>query len=204
MPIYEYRCNACGHKLESLQRLSDAPLVTCPACGKDALAKQLSAAGFQLKGSGWYATDFKNSGSKPPAKDAAKPDAKADAPASAAERSQVGHLDRRQGGCARRVVRHQVEPRAKAKPAAPATSRPRPARRPEARDLAQGIGGGAEALPDRRASRLGSARHHHLGAAAAAVDARPDAAAGARERAPRSAVRIPHSRASARCWRLRF
>jgi putative FmdB family regulatory protein len=84
MPIYEYRCNACGHKLESLQRLSDAPLVTCPACGKDALAKQLSAAGFQLKGSGWYATDFKNSGSKPPAKDAAKPDAKADAAASAA------------------------------------------------------------------------------------------------------------------------
>ncbi len=88
MPIYEYRCNACGHKLESLQRLSDAPLVTCPACGKDALAKQLSAAGFQLKGSGWYATDFKNSGSKPPAKDAAKPDAakpdaKADAPAGA-------------------------------------------------------------------------------------------------------------------------
>ena len=81
MPIYEYRCNACGHKLESLQRLSDAPLVTCPACGKDALAKQLSAAGFQLKGSGWYATDFKNSGSKPPAKDAAKPEAKADAPA---------------------------------------------------------------------------------------------------------------------------
>ena len=84
MPIYEYRCNACGHKLESLQRLSDAPLVTCPACGKDALAKQLSAAGFQLKGSGWYATDFKNSGSKPPAKDAAKPDAKADAPTGAA------------------------------------------------------------------------------------------------------------------------
>jgi len=84
MPIYEYRCNACGHKLESLQRLSDAPLVTCPACGKDALAKQLSAAGFQLKGSGWYATDFKNSGSKPPAKDAAKPDAEAEAPAGAA------------------------------------------------------------------------------------------------------------------------
>jgi putative FmdB family regulatory protein len=84
MPIYEYRCNACGHKLESLQRLSDAPLVTCPACGKDALAKQVSAAGFQLKGSGWYATDFKNSGAKPPAKDAAKSDAKANAPASAA------------------------------------------------------------------------------------------------------------------------
>ncbi len=83
MPIYEYRCGACGHKLESLQRFSDAPLVTCPSCGKDALTKQLSAAGFQLKGSGWYATDFKNSGSKPAAKEAAKPDAKDGAAASA-------------------------------------------------------------------------------------------------------------------------
>jgi len=76
MPIYEYRCNACGHKLESLQRLSDAPLVTCPACGKDALAKQLSAAGFQLKGSGWYATDFKNSGAKPKGKTESKTESK--------------------------------------------------------------------------------------------------------------------------------
>ncbi len=69
MPIYEYRCSACGHKLESLQKLADAPLVTCPACEKDTLTKLLSAAGFQLKGSGWYATDFKGSGSKPAAKD---------------------------------------------------------------------------------------------------------------------------------------
>ena len=75
MPIYEYRCSACGHKLESLQRLSDAPLTTCPACGKETLTKLVSAAGFQLKGSGWYATDFKNSGSKPPAKEATKSDA---------------------------------------------------------------------------------------------------------------------------------
>ena len=84
MPIYEYRCGACGHKLESLQRFSDAPLVTCPSCGKDALTKQLSAAGFHLKGSGWYATDFKNSGSKPAAKEAAKEAAKPDAKDSAA------------------------------------------------------------------------------------------------------------------------
>ncbi len=69
MPIYEYRCSDCGHKLESLQKLADAPLVTCPACGRDTLTKLLSAAGFQLKGSGWYATDFKGSGSKPAAKD---------------------------------------------------------------------------------------------------------------------------------------
>jgi putative FmdB family regulatory protein len=71
MPIYEYRCAACGHELEALQRFSDAPLVTCPACGKPNLTKLLSAAGFQLKGSGWYATDFKNSGSKPAAKEKA-------------------------------------------------------------------------------------------------------------------------------------
>lgn len=83
MPIYEYRCNACGHKLESLQRRLDAPLVACPACGKDALTKLVSAAGFQLKGSGWYATDFKNSGSKPPAGDLAKADGRTDAAATA-------------------------------------------------------------------------------------------------------------------------
>ena len=76
MPIYEYRCSACGHELESLQKFSDAPLVTCPACGKDALTKLVSAAGFQLKGSGWYATDFKGSGGKPAAK-TRQPDAKA-------------------------------------------------------------------------------------------------------------------------------
>jgi len=65
MPIYEYRCSACGHELESLQKFSDAPLATCPACQADTLVKKVSAAGFQLKGSGWYATDFKQSGAKP-------------------------------------------------------------------------------------------------------------------------------------------
>jgi putative FmdB family regulatory protein len=68
MPIYEYRCAACGHKLEALQKFTEAPLSDCPACGKEALAKLVSLAGFQLKGSGWYATDFKNSGAKPAAK----------------------------------------------------------------------------------------------------------------------------------------
>src|SRR5215468_4687882 len=66
MPIYEYRCSSCGHELEALQKLSEAPLLACPSCKADALVKQVSAAGFQLKGSGWYATDFK-SGSKPAA-----------------------------------------------------------------------------------------------------------------------------------------
>jgi len=63
MPIYEYRCSQCGHQKELLQRMSDAPLTDCPKCGKPALTKLVSAAGFQLKGSGWYATDFRNNGS---------------------------------------------------------------------------------------------------------------------------------------------
>src|SRR5258706_1498976 len=77
MPIYEYKCSACGHQEDHLQKLSEAPLTKCPACGKKKYAKQLTAAGFQLKGSGWYATDFKG-GKKP---DAVKPEAKADATA---------------------------------------------------------------------------------------------------------------------------
>jgi len=64
MPIYEYKCTHCGHKKEVLQKLSDPPLRECPACGKAALSKLISAAGFQLKGSGWYATDFKGGAAK--------------------------------------------------------------------------------------------------------------------------------------------
>jgi len=59
MPIYAYRCGSCGHAKDVLQKLSDAPLSTCPACGAEAFQKQITAAGFQLKGSGWYVTDFK-------------------------------------------------------------------------------------------------------------------------------------------------
>ena len=65
MPIYEYRCRDCGKEHEVLQKVSEPPLTECPACGKPALQKLLSAAGFQLKGSGWYATDFKGGGKKP-------------------------------------------------------------------------------------------------------------------------------------------
>lgn len=60
MPIYEYQCESCNHELEALQKLSDAPLVDCPACGKPNLRKQISAAGFRLAGGGWYETDFKS------------------------------------------------------------------------------------------------------------------------------------------------
>jgi putative FmdB family regulatory protein len=76
MPIYEYKCSACGHQEDHLQKLSERPLTKCPACGKKKYTKQLTAAGFQLKGSGWYASDFKGSGKKV---EADKPEAKADA-----------------------------------------------------------------------------------------------------------------------------
>ncbi|WP_066257755.1 FmdB family zinc ribbon protein [Hydrogenophaga flava] len=61
MPIYAYKCESCGHAKDVLQKISDAPLTDCPACGASTFNKQLTAAGFQLKGSGWYATDFKGS-----------------------------------------------------------------------------------------------------------------------------------------------
>jgi putative FmdB family regulatory protein len=71
MPIYAYRCGECGHAKDVLQKLSDPLLTTCPACGAEAFSKQLTAAGFQLKGSGWYATDFKGGGAAPAAAPAA-------------------------------------------------------------------------------------------------------------------------------------
>jgi putative FmdB family regulatory protein len=84
MPIYEYRCKECEHEVEALQKLSDPPLVDCPACGKPALQKRVSAAGFQLKGSGWYVTDFRGGGA---GKKAPKEGDKADAPAGDAAKS---------------------------------------------------------------------------------------------------------------------
>jgi putative FmdB family regulatory protein len=85
MPIYAYRCGECGHATDVLQKLSDPLLTTCPACGAEAFTKQVTAAGFQLKGSGWYATDFKGSGAAPaaPAKDAEGKPASADQAAAA-------------------------------------------------------------------------------------------------------------------------
>lgn len=64
MPIYEYQCQACGHKLDAIQSFSDKPLKKCPKCGKPKLNKLISAPAFHLKGTGWYATDFKGSGKK--------------------------------------------------------------------------------------------------------------------------------------------
>ena len=72
MPIYEYVCDNCSHHLEALQKMSDEPLVFCPECGEAGLRKQVSAAAFRLKGTGWYETDFKNSDKKKPAESKGK------------------------------------------------------------------------------------------------------------------------------------
>ena len=64
MPIYEYACRSCGHEFETLQKISDAPLVDCPSCGQAELRKKVSAARFRLKGGGWYETDFKSGDKK--------------------------------------------------------------------------------------------------------------------------------------------
>jgi putative FmdB family regulatory protein len=81
VPIYEYRCGSCGHQQEFLQKVSDAPITVCTECGKPSFSKMVTAAGFQLKGSGWYATDFKNTGGKASAKasEPAKTEAKTEA-----------------------------------------------------------------------------------------------------------------------------
>jgi len=112
MPIYEYKCSACSHELESLQKFSDAPLVTCPACGKDALTKLVSAAGFQLKGSGWYQTDFRGSGGKPAAK--------AGAGKTESGAAESGTADAGKGDSGKNAATTEVAKSAEAKPSAPA------------------------------------------------------------------------------------
>lgn len=86
MPIYAYKCGSCGHAKDVLQKISDAPLTVCPACGAEAFSKQVTAAGFQLKGSGWYVTDFRggSGGSSAPATDS-KTEPKTEAPASSGD-----------------------------------------------------------------------------------------------------------------------
>lgn len=89
MPIYAYKCSACGFAKDALQKMSDAPLTVCPTCGASAFEKQVTAAGFQLKGSGWYVTDFRDGGGKKaePATAPATANGDSAAPAPAAAKS---------------------------------------------------------------------------------------------------------------------
>jgi putative FmdB family regulatory protein len=98
MPIYAYRCTACGHAKDVLQKISDPVLTTCPACGADSFTKQLTAAGFQLKGSGWYATDFKGGGAAAKTADA-KSDGAAPAAPSSSDSGSSGGTTAAAGAC---------------------------------------------------------------------------------------------------------
>lgn len=97
MPIYAYRCEACGFAKDVLQKMSDAPLTQCPSCGKAEFKKQVTAAGFQLKGSGWYVTDFRGGSggtTAPAASGPAKSEAKSEpAPAAPAPAASSGSSD---------------------------------------------------------------------------------------------------------------
>jgi putative FmdB family regulatory protein len=100
MPIYAYKCASCGHAKDVLQKMADAPLTVCPSCGAESFSKQLTAAGFQLKGSGWYATDFRGGGTAAPAVAGAAASTTADtaaAPAPAAAAADSGGASA--GGC---------------------------------------------------------------------------------------------------------
>ncbi len=112
MPIYAYRCASCGHAQDVLQKLSDEPLTQCPACGAATYAKQVTAAGFQLKGSGWYVTDFRGGNNAPAAK---KDDEAAPAAAPAADKP------------AEKAEKTADKPAEKAAAAAPAAPAPPPA-----------------------------------------------------------------------------
>jgi putative FmdB family regulatory protein len=90
MPIYAYKCESCGHAKDVLQKISDAPLTDCPACGAPKFSKQLSAPGFQLKGSGWYATDFKGGGGVTGAAAASSPAASEPAPSASTDSAAAG------------------------------------------------------------------------------------------------------------------
>ena len=102
MPIYAYKCESCGHAKDVLQKISDAPLTECPACGKATFSKQLTAAGFQLKGSGWYVTDFRggSGGTSAPATGAAAGAAATTAADSSAGTSDAAPAAGCGGGCA--------------------------------------------------------------------------------------------------------
>lgn len=125
MPIYAYRCGACGHAKDVLQKLSDPVLTTCPACGAEAFTKQVTAAGFQLKGSGWYVTDFRggNQTGKDGAKDKAEDASEGAAPAAAPAGGEGAKTEAAKAEPAK-TAPSTADTAAAAKPPAPAPAAP--------------------------------------------------------------------------------
>ena len=117
MPIYEYQCTACGHEMDALQKISDAPLTDCPECGASALKKKISAAAFRLKGSGWYETDFKQDRRKNVHESGDKPSDKSGDSTASGEKSSASSS----GGDGKAAAKSDTKPAAKASSSSPAT-----------------------------------------------------------------------------------
>jgi len=115
MPIYEYRCSSCGFQKEYLRKVSDPLLSICPECSKETFGKMLTAAGFQLKGGGWYVTDFKNSGARP----AAKANGQSETAAKAESKTETVSESKSEG---KSDSKNESQPAAAAAPAATAAS----------------------------------------------------------------------------------
>ena len=122
MPIYEYRCSSCGHQQEFLQKLSDPPRTQCTQCGKETFSKMVTAAGFQLKGSGWYVTDFRggNTGAKEAAKEGAADAAKDATPGGTADGAKADAPAGAKADAAPAATAEAAKPAAAAPAAAPA------------------------------------------------------------------------------------
>ena len=121
MPIYAYRCAECGHAKDVLQKISDPLLTTCPACGAEAFQKQVTAAGFQLKGSGWYVTDFRDGAKPGAAADKAAGDAKPSADG-ASKGDTPASKDKAAGAAATGAKATPASPAAAAPAATPSTA----------------------------------------------------------------------------------
>ena len=119
MPIYEYRCSSCGFQKEYLQKVSDPLLSVCPGCSKETFGKMLTAAGFHLKGGGWYVTDFKNSGAKPVGKPA---DQSAGASKDESKTRAAGETKTDAASESKTGAKTEAQPAAAAAPAAPAST----------------------------------------------------------------------------------
>ena len=124
MPIYAYRCASCGFEQDVLQKVSEAPLTDCPSCGQPALAKQVTAAGFQLKGSGWYVTDFRDNGKKPADGATSVPSPKTDAASASREATPAATGDAAKAAPAPAAAAAAAAPAPAATTAAPAAAKP--------------------------------------------------------------------------------
>ena len=126
MPIYAYKCAECGHQMDVIRKVSDPPLTDCPNCGKSALVKQVTAAGFQLKGAGWYVTDFRDQGANKK-KDAAKADEKPATEQSADSKAETKSDTKADTGTdSKSAVKPETKPDTAVKPAPSPAAAPTP------------------------------------------------------------------------------